>query len=111
MCGVNTFFYLFLLTLLTLSNAAIIPFNIDTDLECDHCGGPPPPRRDLTDDTDILNAPKNPTIDVAKTPAPSRDNCFHQLEQYGVYADDRCEGYGEPMELINSYRGGPMAQA
>ncbi|KAK6329965.1 hypothetical protein TWF718_003392 [Orbilia javanica] len=58
---------------------------------------------------DPVVVPALPVIDTANTPDPSRDNCLKQLEQYGVYADIRCAGYGAPLDLINSYRGDKAA--
>ncbi|KAF3909983.1 hypothetical protein ABW20_dc0109295 [Dactylellina cionopaga] len=79
---------------------------------CDHCssGGH---RRNFIPDTGSdpaipaveVIAPKAPTIDLNSTPVPSKDNCLRQLEEYGTYADPRCDGFGNPVDLINSYRG------
>ncbi|KAF3182064.1 hypothetical protein TWF225_006559 [Orbilia oligospora] len=50
-----------------------------------------------------------PSVDTKSTPDPSKDGCLKQLEQYGAYADPRCMGYGAPLELIDHYRGGKVA--
>ncbi|KAF3223707.1 hypothetical protein TWF679_000144 [Orbilia oligospora] len=52
-----------------------------------------------------------PSVDTKSTPDPSKDGCLKQLEQYGVYADPRCMGYGAPLELIDHYRGGDKGAA
>ncbi|KAK6514555.1 hypothetical protein TWF281_004753 [Arthrobotrys megalospora] len=90
-----------LLSLSGIANVAASPMLEKRASDC-NCNGK---KRDLNAVSEPALSIALPVIDTANTPDPTKDNCLKQLEQYGVYADPRCAGYGAPVDLINSYRG------